>query len=100
MKCFVRSRGPRVLIWKVDRADEAEIWVGDFSGCRIPGMKNARRRREGVSEVDGKRVLQRSDAAAIVDSSVILLYFCQWLSVRKWGVRHVTMEGQFDRVGR
>lgn len=65
-KCLIRRSGPMVLIWKVERASAWEMAEGDFSGCRIPGMQNARR-----SGVLGKRDLQWAAATEIVSSSVV-----------------------------
>ena len=41
-KCFIMSRGPRVLVRYVRRALSASTWAGDFSGNRMPGMQKPR----------------------------------------------------------
>lgn len=73
-KCFAMSIGPMVLTAKACVNWVCSSWRGDFSGYKMPGMMNARRRCE-VEE--GKRALHLVDAEEIVDSSIT----CQVLPV-------------------
>lgn len=60
LKCFIRRRGPMVLVRKVERHAWASFWEGDFSACRMPGMAKARR---GWDFEGGKRDLARGGCA-------------------------------------
>ena len=44
VKCLASKRGPIVLTAKVSVNWECLSWESDFSGYKMPGMQNARRR--------------------------------------------------------
>lgn len=70
-KCFIRRSGPKVLIWKVRRASPAFTCVGDFSGCRMPGVTRARCSGEVLGS---KRALASLAAEAIESSSENIMF--------------------------
>jgi hypothetical protein len=55
-----------------------DSWEGDFSGYRIPGMQNARRR---WCVEDGKRVWAWDAAWEMVDSSVAALVYDAFIEI-------------------